>query len=278
MQFMKLNNASVRILVSIIAIPLILIICYLGRYFFLAFTLGVGLISFYEFSELVKNKNAYVNLLFGLLITAFLIFNSYFDFFPFHYSILIGILLLLIYELFRDKSSAIINLGTTLLGIFYIGLFSSTLIGIRELYSDFNKIYEYGGFIIISMMITIWVCDSAAYFLGTAFGKHRLFPRVSPQKSWEGAVAGFIFSVASMIVMKSVLVDFLTMNQAVIIGIIIGSFGQIGDLIESLIKRDAGVKDSSNIIPGHGGILDRFDSLLYSAPIVFLYFSLFVNH
>lgn len=275
---MKFNNAAVRIIVSIIAIPLIIGICYLGGYYFLAFTLGIGLISFYEFSILVKNKDAYVNKVLGFLITAFLIINSYFDFFPFHYSVLIGILLLLLYELFRDKSSAIINLGTTLLGIFYIGLFSSTLIGIREMYSGFSYEYENGGLLIISMMITIWMCDSAAYFLGTAFGKHRLFPRVSPKKSWEGAVAGFIFSIATMIFMKTVLVDFITMNQAITIGIIIGSFGQIGDLIESLIKRDANVKDSSDLIPGHGGILDRFDSLLYSAPIVFLYFSLFVLH
>lgn len=275
---MKFNNAAVRILVSIIAIPFIIGICYLGGYYFLAFTLGIGLISFYEFSILAKNKDAYVNKVLGFLITAFLIINSYFDFFPFHYSILIGILLLLLYELFRDKSSAIINLGTTLLGIFYIGLFSSTLIGIREMYSGFSYEYENGGLLIISMMITIWMCDSAAYFLGTAFGKHRLFPRVSPKKSWEGAVAGFIFSIATMIFMKTVLVDFITMNQAITIGIIVGSFGQLGDLIESLIKRDANVKDSSDIIPGHGGILDRFDSLLYSSPIVFLYFSLFVLH
>ncbi|MBZ0179353.1 MAG: phosphatidate cytidylyltransferase [Melioribacteraceae bacterium] len=273
---MKFNNAAVRIIVSIIAIPLIIGICYLGGYYFLAFTLGIGLISFYEFSLLAKNKDAYVNSIVGFVMTAFLIINSYFVFISFHYSILIGILLLLIYELFRDKSSAIINLGTTLLGIFYIGLFSSTLIGIREIYSGFSYEYQNGGLLIISMMITIWMCDSAAYFLGTAFGKHRLFPRVSPKKSWEGAVAGFIFSIATMIFMKSVLIDFLTMNQAITIGIIIGSFGQIGDLIESLIKRDANVKDSSDIIPGHGGILDRFDSLLYSAPIVFLYFSLFV--
>lgn len=275
---MKFNNAAVRIIVSIIAIPLIIGICYLGGYYFLAFTLGIGLISFYEFSLLAKNKDAYVNSIVGFVMTAFLIINSYFVFISFHYSILIGILLLLIYELFRDKSSAIINLGTTLLGIFYIGLFSSTLIGIREIYSGFSYEYQNGGLLIISMMITIWMCDSAAYFLGTAFGKHRLFPRVSPKKSWEGAVAGFIFSIATMIFMKSVLIDFLTMNQAITIGIIIGSFGQIGDLIESLIKRDANVKDSSDIIPGHGGILDRFDSLLYSAPIVFLYFSLFVIH
>ncbi|MCO6474343.1 MAG: phosphatidate cytidylyltransferase [Melioribacteraceae bacterium] len=275
---MKFNNAAVRIIVSIIAIPLIIGICYLGGYYFLAFTLGIGLISFYEFSLLAKNKDAYVNSIVGFVMTAFLIINSYFVFISFHYSILIGILILLIYELFRDKSSAIINLGTTLLGIFYIGLFSSTLIGIREIYSGFSYEYQNGGLLIISMMITIWMCDSAAYFLGTAFGKHRLFPRVSPKKSWEGAVAGFIFSIATMIFMKSVLIDFLTMNQAITIGIIIGSFGQIGDLIESLIKRDANVKDSSDIIPGHGGILDRFDSLLYSAPIVFLYFSLFVIH
>ena len=132
-----------------------------------------------------------------------------------------------------------------------------------------------GGFLVISILATIWICDSAAYFAGISFGKHKLFPRVSPKKSWEGAIFGFIFAILTMILAHFLVLDFLSFNEAIILGIIIGIVGQIGDLIESLIKRDAQVKDSSSLIPGHGGVLDRFDSLLYSAPVILLYLRFF---
>jgi phosphatidate cytidylyltransferase len=161
-----------------------------------------------------------------------------------------------------------------LLAILYAGLFSASIIGIREFYSDVPLSYTNGGFIIISIFITLWMTDSAAYFIGSAIGKHKLFPRVSPNKSWEGAIAGFVFAIITLVVLKSILLNFLDWTDVIAFGIIIGIFGQVGDLIESLIKRDANVKDSSNIIPGHGGIFDRFDSLLFSAPIIFLYLKL----
>ncbi|MDP3829833.1 MAG: phosphatidate cytidylyltransferase, partial [Ignavibacteriaceae bacterium] len=108
-------------------------------------------------------------------------------------------------------------------------------------------------------------------------GKHKVFPRVSPKKSWEGAIFGFVFSIIAMIVAKYVFLEFLKLEQAIIIGAIVGTVGQMGDLIESLFKRDAGVKDSSNLIPGHGGIFDRFDSLLVASPVIFLYIKYFVG-
>ena len=94
---------------------------------------------------------------------------------------------------------------------------------------------------------------------------------MSPNKSWEGAIAGFIFAVAAAIAAKYIVLEYLTLGAAAIIGSIVGVFGQLGDLIESLFKRDAGTKDSSRLIPGHGGALDRFDSLLLVAPLVYLY-------
>jgi phosphatidate cytidylyltransferase len=142
---------------------------------------------------------------------------------------------------------------------------------IREIFSQSELLYSEGGYLIISIMIAIWVCDSAAFFIGSAFGKHKLFPRVSPNKSWEGAVAGFVFAIVSMIAAKAIFLDILTLTDSIIIGTIVGTVGQIGDLVESLVKRDAGVKDSSAIIPGHGGIFDRFDSLLFTAPVVYIY-------
>jgi phosphatidate cytidylyltransferase len=102
-------------------------------------------------------------------------------------------------------------------------------------------------------------------------GKHKLFPRVSPNKSWEGAVFGFIFAVAAACAAKYLVLEFLPLSAAIIVGIIVGTIGQTGDLFESLLKRDAGVKDSGTLIPGHGGALDRFDSLLLVAPLVYYY-------
>jgi phosphatidate cytidylyltransferase len=99
--------------------------------------------------------------------------------------------------------------------------------------------------------------------------------RVSPNKTWEGAGFGFVFAVITIVLAKIIILNFLSLGTAIAIGIIIGLFGQIGDLIESLFKRDAGVKDSSSVIPGHGGIFDRFDSLLYTAPVILLYLKYF---
>ncbi|MEW6701110.1 MAG: phosphatidate cytidylyltransferase, partial [Bacteroidota bacterium] len=168
------------------------------------------------------------------------------------------------------------NLGSTLLGIFYMGLFSAAIVDLREFYRDSIFTYNQGGYLIISILASIWICDSAAYFIGTAYGRHKLMPRVSPNKSWEGAIAGFVFAIIGMIAAREVLLEFMELHNAIVIGFIVGTFGQIGDLIESLLKRDAHVKDSSSLIPGHGGIFDRFDSLLFTAPVVYLYLFLFV--
>ena len=273
---MTLNNRITRILVSALAIPIILGIAYLGKIPFLIFSLVIGTASYYEFSSMVKSKDHQTNKIFGLLFISILILNAYFNVIEMGILFLIIVLTLMLYELFRNRSSAINNLGSTLIGIVYIGLFTSALVKVREFYSDSDLLYSQGGLIIISVLLTIWVCDSAAYFLGSAFGKHKLFPRVSPNKSWEGAVAGFVFSIITMVVLKPLILDFLNWNEILIIGFLIGIFGQIGDLIESLLKRDAGVKDSSSIIPGHGGIFDRFDSLIFSAPIIYIYLFYFV--
>jgi phosphatidate cytidylyltransferase len=136
---------------------------------------------------------------------------------------------------------------------------------------ELEIIRAWGGWTVLSLFVALWVCDTFAYFAGSMFGKHKLFERVSPGKTWEGSVAGFLGAVGVMIGARAGWLEYLTMTDAVVLGILIGVFGQIGDLIESLFKRDAGVKDSSSIIPGHGGVYDRFDSLVFIAPIVYLY-------
>jgi len=264
-----------RVFISIAAIPFILIAAYLGGYYFFSFVAIISLVSFYEFSLLVKNKGANVNLLLGGIIIFILLLNQFLGFADPVAIILLSSLSLLTFELFRNKGSAIFNLGTTFLGIFYIGVFSAALISLREYY--LNEIYadNLGAYLIISVLASTWIGDSAAYYGGITFGKHKLFPRVSPQKSWEGAIFGFIFSVGTMILAKVLVLNSLSWMNVIIIGIIIGTIGQIGDLVESLIKRDSEVKDSSSLIPGHGGFFDRFDSLLFSAPAIWIYLTYF---
>ncbi len=265
---MSISNTAVRIIVSAIAIPVIVVVSYLGGYFFFVFVLGIAVISFYEFWLFARNKEIKANLYLGILSVIIIITNSFINFIDFYALLLVIVLILSIVELFRNKGSAIINLGSILIGVLYIGLFASALVSIREFY---QAEYVRGGLIIVAILFSIWICDSAAFFGGTAFGKHKMFPRVSPKKSREGAVFGLLFAVATMISSKAIFLDFISWKDAIIIGIIIGIVGQLGDLIESLFKRDAGLKDSSDFIPGHGGVFDRFDSLLYVAPVVFLY-------
>ena len=272
-----MSNTATRVLVSVIAIPLIVASCYFGGIYFFLFALLIALVSFYEFYLIVRNKGANVNLFVGIFAILFLMFNSYLHFFDRYSFLLLVIFLTALIELFRNNGSAIVNIGTTLLGIFYIGLFSAALIDIREFYPNVGDLYLHGGYLIISILTTIWICDSAAYFAGLSLGKHKMFPRVSPKKSWEGAIFGFVFAILTMITAHFIVLDFLSLKESITLGTIIGIVGQVGDLVESLIKRDAGVKDSSALIPGHGGIFDRFDSLLFSAPLILLYLKYFAR-
>jgi len=272
---MSLSNNATRIIVAVFAIPLILAAAYFGGIYFFIFTLLISLAAYYEFVLLAKNKGANANLRFGLFAIVIFLINNFRVFIDFYTIVLLIVFLITLIELFRNNGSAILNIGASLLGIFYIGLFSSALLAIREFYPNIGDIYFRGGYLIISIFASIWICDSAAYYGGTALGKHKLFPRVSPNKSWEGALFGFVFALIAMLLAKIIVLNFLSWGTAIAIGIIVGVFGQIGDLIESLFKRDAEVKDSSSIIPGHGGIFDRFDSLLYTAPLILIYLKYF---
>ena len=199
-------------------------------------------------------------------------------------------------ELFRRSGSAFGNIAVTVTGVFYLSMSLGSLVGIRELfvpgdfpfYPYFNlvgsfipdeivaRVYRWGAMTVIAVFASIWVCDSLAYFVGRSYGKHKLFERVSPNKTWEGAAAGFFGAVAMFVAAGSLALPYLSFSHALVCGCIIGVFGQLGDMVESLLKRDAGVKDSSSLIPGHGGVLDRFDSLILVSPLVFLYLDFIV--
>ncbi len=294
------------------AIPIIIFLVIFGDIIFLLFVLVISFLAQNEFYKLATIKGS--KPIAGLgLFTGSLIILSFFhkkiqffvvEFFE-RYSLLIpfpsqtqliliisvfAVITILLVEMFHNRNNAILNISTTILGIFYVPLFLGTLVGIRELFIPFDfpvyryfpvevnlsdsikdQIYLWGGYTVLTIFATIWICDTVAYFGGKIFGKHKLFERVSPNKTWEGAISGFISAIAFVLVAKYLVLDYLAVENAVVIGAIVGVFGQLGDLAESKLKRDAGVKDSSTLIPGHGGVLDRFDSVLFVAPIVFLF-------
>lgn len=283
-----------RVIVAIIAIPLAVFVIYIGGWTFNIVVLGISLVALWEYYKIAEKKQAYPNKHIGLVFGAVLILNI--SYYPIIQAVLYSFFILmmftlfvLFFELWRKKSNMNLNISTTLSGVIYIPLSLSFLILIRHLYNDINFLQNStidiirinspiflakdseSGWLVLSILISIWLCDSAAFFTGKGFGKHKLFERISPKKTWEGAIDGFIFGIIAFWGAAEILIKDFPLIHSIIIGVIVGIFGQIGDLAESQLKRDAGVKDSSAIIPGHGGFLDRFDSILFVMPIVYIY-------
>ena len=169
-----------------------------------------------------------------------------------------------IIELFSNQPHPFRNIAFTLLGIFYIALPFSLL----------NHIVLSNGTykpeILIGIFFIIWTNDTFAYLTGSRFGKRKLFERISPKKSWEGSAGGAAFSLLVAFIISKYFED-LSLSNWIIVSIIVIVMGTLGDLVESLYKRSMNIKDSGTILPGHGGILDRFDSLIFSIPFVFIY-------
>ena len=183
---------------------------------------------------------------------------------PFLFFVFIG-------ELFRRKSNALKNGAITLLGLIYVALPFSLLnfIVFAQTAGD-SKFYPW---ILVGILFIIWFYDSMAYVTGSLLGKHKIAPKISPAKSWEGLIGGTIFAVIVGII-NAVLFQEINMVNWIVIALITVIFGTFGDFFESKIKREIGIKDSGNILPGHGGLLDRFDSLLFAIPIIFVWLSL----
>lgn len=175
-------------------------------------------------------------------------------------------ILVVISELFLKKQNPVHNWAYFVLGQIFIALPFSIL----------NYIIFIHGFqplILLAVFVTIWVNDTGAYLVGITLGKHRLFERISPKKSWEGFFGGAFFALISGYIFSLIIKDISLINWLIFSEIIV-IFGTFGDLTESLLKRTLNVKDSGNVIPGHGGLLDRFDSMLLAAPAVYIFLSI----
>ena len=235
----------------------------------LAFCLTALIIGgLYEFFSLIEKKGIYIYKYFGMAIGIMIPLSIIFRFELTKSWELLFIVLALV-SLFvlqfrrQDNSQAIVGISTTLFGILYISWFFSFLIKIRYLPQG-------QGYLIAILLITK-SSDIGAYLIGSKFGKHKLIPRISPNKSVEGSLGGLVFSSATAVVGRAFLG--FSYVHAALLGLALGILAELGDLSESLIKRDCKVKDSGILFPGMGGVLDLIDSLLFTAPVFYFYMS-----
>jgi phosphatidate cytidylyltransferase len=256
-----------------VSVPIILLCTYIGGLSYLFLVLILAIISLNEFYLLMQHKGHVPFVLIGNFFTlVFIIFAYQTVKHPVWEPAAAGVLTTAVILTFsmgifvKNPKGAIDNIAVTVWGMIYIGWLFSYLILVRAQTT-------YGAYMFF-LMGTIWAEDITAYLVGRMFGKHKLIPLVSPRKSVEGGIAGFIICVASALVFG----HYADLGQihSLILGIIIGVMAPVSDLTESLIKRDVGAKDSSALLPGHGGVLDRMDSFILTAPILYYYLSWFV--
>ncbi|MBZ4218828.1 MAG: phosphatidate cytidylyltransferase [Chlorobium sp.] len=262
-------NLMQRIVVAVAGIPLLLwLIDVGGIWFFLFFSL-LALLAVFEFHRLARHKAKPPALWIVLVVTALFQVNFYkpWQFMEVWELLLAVVLALLVMELFLKDGSPLLNLGAIFPGLLYVNFSFGSLLRLRLEVGDGN-----GVAMVFLLFFCVWAADIFAYFGGSTLGgrfiHRKLFERLSPHKTWEGFLSGLAGSVvASMI--YSGFVPELSLTKALLTGLLIGLASPAGDLIESMFKRDAGVKDSSHLIPGHGGVLDRFDTIMFVSPFIY---------
>lgn len=171
---------------------------------------------------------------------------------------------------FLPHQAMLPSLSNSLIGQLYIAVPLALTIRLTLVVDPFSSMTQFDGLLLLAIFIFIWVNDTGAYLVGSRWGKRRLAPSISPKKSVEGSIGGLILVLLSAVVLRLLLFPELSWLRILLIATVVAVFGTIGDLFESSLKRQAGVKDSGKLIPGHGGILDRIDSLLLAVPAVYL--------
>jgi phosphatidate cytidylyltransferase len=257
-----------------------------GPYLFGAFYLVVSCFCLFEFYKLIKentaNPNVTAGLINGALLFAAFALLSYSSLFAIPvlegrnvaYKLLfllpISSAAIFISELFKKAAAPFANIAFTYLGIIFTIIPFAFFHGLAYVTGGLNLHVPLG------FLIMLWANDTGAYLVGRAFGRTKLFERHSPKKTWEGFIGGVLISAGAALILSHFYKE-LAWQQWIIIAVLVSFFGTTGDLVESMFKRSINVKDSGGILPGHGGLLDRFDGLLLAAPIVYTYLYLISN-
>jgi len=249
-----------RIAVATILLPILyLYIMYLSSAYFVFFLICMSVIALSEFYTMyqVTGILRYAGLFFGILILC----TSYFSKNLLINTIILSVMALAALRLFfkRNPKSSLSDISIPVFGLLYIPSLITFQAYIREIGPEW----------IILLYATVWAADTLAYSIGTLFGKRKLYIEVSPNKTLLGAAGSLMGGVLGVVAVKAALIHTLSISSVFFIGIMIGAISVLGDLVESMFKRDAGVKDSGIIIPGHGGVLDKIDGVLFAGAVLF---------
>ena len=256
---------------------IVMLASLLNGYTFTGFYLILSVLALLEFYKMIKIGGIYPHKTIGVISAAIIFLaNAAYYFFQYELKYLLLIIPLLfaifILELYKKNKSPFANISYTFVGFIYVTIPFCFFFSLGFL-ADTNN---YSFHLPLAFLLLLWASDTGAYLFGVKFGKTRLFERHSPKKSWEGFFGGMFTSV---LVSYFISIPFTEMSPFIWGGmaILIVSFGTLGDLVESMLKRSLDVKDSGTFLPGHGGFLDRFDGLLIAAPIVYVYLYLILN-
>lgn len=261
-----------RIITALWALPLLLLFIWFDTPWFpliIILISGLVIIGIFEFYRLAVFSGGQPMVILGLLWALIFVVSAHFeaDYLP--ASVLASAVVvpgIMVFALRRENRLSV--WAWTVVGIFYIGWTLSHYVSLREL--DFGRNW------VILAIFSTFACDTGAFLIGRAFGRHHFAPTISPGKTWEGAIAGLAAAIAAAVALRFILnigswtlpVGYL---HSAILGLLIGVLAQAGDLLESLMKRKAGVKDSGTLLRGHGGLLDRMDSLVLTGVVVYYY-------
>lgn len=255
-----------RVAFAVPAAALFIFLAWLGEWYFKGILILIGLFVIQEMIRILDKAHTPTDLLFPYTIGLWIMLSQEI---PFSFEIGLGILILFFtIQTFNSSETSMSHLTATVFAGIYapIGILSIILI------NSFGNGKD--GFILTMLLIVmVWGSDIFAYFGGKSFGKHALAPSISPNKTWEGFFSGYVGSAvaASLFLFAVPYPSPISIIQLVPFALLVATFGPIGDLLESKLKRKAGVKDSSSLLPGHGGFFDRFDALLLAAPVAYIY-------
>ncbi len=272
------RSLVLRVASGLAFVPLLVLLADAGG---VAFWLLVGIqvtLGLIEFYRMMQGRGLRPYRRLGIASALVLLWICYQPRVP-HVEFLVTSVLLLVLALELRRPEArqrVEDIAVTCLGVLYVGWLSAHLVLLRELPWRAGTGYGEGaGYVLLAFFVT-WSCDTGAYAVGRFFGRTRPWTRISPRKSLEGSLGGLALALLAAFVARAWFARFLSAGDAAALGLLVGIFAQVGDLVESLLKRDARHGDSSDLIPGHGGVLDRFDSLYFAAPAVYYYLLLVV--
>ena len=250
-----------RVLSAIVLIPPILLLAYWGGIWFLGLIMLVGVLAGWEFYALVRRSDVVPLRWLGLAMIAACVAAAYWPGSPYLAPVLTAFVVVsLVLALFRHDAQPVTAWAWTVAGALYLGILLNHFVALRNLPQGL-------AWLAVAVLLT-WTNDSAAYFVGRAIGRHKFWPRHSPKKTWEGVVGGLVGAVLLGALLGALWLGLPWWNGA-LLGAVISATGPLGDLVESMVKRQFGAKDSGNLIPGHGGAWDRIDSLLFIVPTVY---------